>query len=234
MLPETISEYKNKLVNPDVLSNPDALIQIMIGELERRGFPENSLEEAKKILADEESRKKILREIEAQNLERKARQIKNEIDSLTNDIVMLRYRINEASKIMGKRVFEDNGETARISHALKKREVIDQDSLHLFIDDVHKYIVQSASWNGIYEKPEVKETLEIISQYRNSFDHVYDMKGSGNGSDKAYKKLGDINEKLLGHKILKIEEYSKLQIAILTNVRDMLNTIETNAEEWLK
>ena len=74
----------------------------------------------------------------------------------------------------------------------------------------------------------------MIRLYRNSFDHIYDMNGGGGGSKKAYKKLGEINEELLGHKVIKIEEYPALQIEILKSVRKMLAMLDDNIEDWLK
>jgi len=216
-------------------NSTENLIEDMIKELERRGLAPEMLARAKEILSDEESLEKIREatKIDKDKME-KATDIKNKIDSLTNEIVSLRYRVNEASKIMGKRLFKDNSETARISHKLKERQVIDQDTLHLFIDDLHKYLVQSANWDLLYKNERVKPTLQIITLYRNFFDHIYDMKGGGSGSDNAYKNLGKINEGLLGHKVIKIEEYPYLQIRILEKVKEMLEILGENIEDWLR
>jgi len=60
------------------------------------------------------------------------------------------------------------------------------------------------------------------------------MKGGGDGSNNAYKNLGKINEKLFGHKVIKIEEYPYLQIKILNKVRETLTLLDKNIEDWLK
>ena len=213
----------------------DVSVNSLISELERRGASPEILEGAKKLLSNEESKKIILEvsKIDKAKIE-KATDIRNKIQSLATEIAGLRYWINEASKIMGKRLFEDNSETARISNLLGNRTVTDQEQLHLFIDDLHKYIIQSAHWNDLYNSPHISPCLKIIQFYRNSFDHIYDMKGRGHGTEKAYKELGKINEDLLGHKVIKIEEYSILQIEILDRVKKMLMLIEENIEDWLK
>ena len=222
---------------PPVSSNitSNSLIEGIINELRDRGMSSEIVEKAKELLSNEESRSRILdvAKIDKEKIE-KATEIKNRIDSLTNEIVSLRYRVNEASKIMEKRLFEDNSETARISHQLKERQVTDQDSLHLFIDDLHKYIIQSGKWGDMYKDAHINPVLEMIGTYRNSFNHIFDMKGGGTGSDNAYRELGKINEQLLGHKVIKIEEYPVLQIKILERIKEMLTLVEANVEEWLK
>jgi len=220
---------------PPIDVNEKSLINILIDELQRRDYSSEVQKDALELLSNEEVKAKIqeIIKIDKEKVER-AIVIKNNVDSLTNEIVSYRYRVNEASKIIGKRIFEDNSETARISHNLKERQVTDQDSLHLFIDDLHKYIVQSANWDDLYKKPHIQPSLRLIEAYRNSFDHIYDMKGGGDGSKKAYKELGNINEKLIGHKVIKIEEYSILQIKILECVKKMLRLLDENIEDWLK
>lgn len=190
---------------------------------------------AKELLSDEESRSKIQNSIriDKDKIE-KATEIRNRIDNLTNEIVSLRFRVSEASKIMGKSLFFDNTETAKISHQLKERQVTDQDSLHLFIDDLHKYFIQSAEWGDMHRNPHVSTCLNIIASYRNSFNHIIDMKGGGRGTESAYKELRTINEELLGHKVIKIEEFPFLQIEILERVKKMLSIVEENIEDWLK
>lgn len=213
----------------------NSLIEAMINELERRGLPPEMLTRAKEILSDDEAKEKIreVAKIDKAKIE-KATEIKSKIDSLTNEIVSRRYQVNEESKIIGKKLFEDNSETGRISHELKGRQVTDQDTLHLFIDDLHKYIIQSANWGDLYKNTHISPTLKIIESYRNSFDHIYDLRGGGAGSEKAYKNLGKINEELLGHRVIKVEEYPFLQIEILDRVKKMLILIEDNIEDWLK
>jgi hypothetical protein len=219
----------------DVGPTEDPIIVALIEELRRRGLPTNMLAKAEEMLSEDESRDRIL---EATRIDRdkikEATIIRNEIDLLTNEIISLRYRVNEASKIIGKRIFQDNTETGRISHELKNRQVIDQDSLHLFIDDLHKYLIQSATWGLLYKNEHVNPTLKIIESYRNSFNHIYDMKSGGSGSESAYKRLGEINEDLLGHKVIKIEEYPHLQIRMLEKVKEMLEKLEKNIEDWLR
>jgi hypothetical protein len=211
-----------------------SLLDGIIDELQRRGMSPEIIKEAKNVLSNKESKNKILEiiKIDKDKIE-KATEIKNRIQSLTTEIVGLRYRINEASKIIGKRLFEDNSETSRISNILGNRTVTDQDQLHLFIDDLHKYIVQSANWDQLFDSPHIHSCLKVIKLYRNSFDHIYDMKGSGQGAEKAYKELGKINTDLLGHKVIKIEEYPTLQIEILERVKKMLMLVEENIEDWL-
>lgn len=218
---------------PDI--HRDITITELLTELERRYESEDLLARAKKLLSDDEYRKKIIdvAKIDKEKIE-KATEIRNRILSLTNEIVALRYRVNEASKIMGKRLFEDNSETSKISNQLWDRQVTDQDSMHLFVDDLHKYLIQSGNWGDLYTNNHVKPTLEILEVYRNNFDHIYDMKGGGPGSEKAYKRLGEINEELIGHKVIKIEEYPLLQIEILDRIKKMLILIEENVEEWLR
>ncbi len=220
-------------ISSDITS--DSLITEIINELKRRGANSEILEGAEKLLSSKESKKKILDiiKIDKDKIE-KATEIKNQIQCLSTEIISLRYRINEASKIMEKRLFEDNSETSRISNLLGDRTVTDQEQLHLFIDDLHKYIIQSAHWSNLYDFPHIRPCLKIIESYRNSFNHIYDMKGGGTGTEKAYKELGKINEDLLGHKVIKIEEYPILQIEILDRVKKMLMLIEENIEDWLK
>lgn len=210
-------------------------IKELLTELERRYESGDLLVRAKELLSDDEYQKKILdaAKIDKEKIE-KATEIRNRISSLTTEIVALRYRVNEASKIMGKRLFEDNSETSRISNQLWDKQVTDQDSLHLFVDDLHKYLIQSGNWGDLYKNNHVKPTLEILGVYRNNFDHIYDMIGGGPGSEKAYKRLGEINGELIGHRVIKIEEYPLLQIEILDRIKKMLILIEENVEEWLK
>lgn len=230
-----MSKTKGKKVSNVPLLPHNITIKELMEELERRGMSSDILDKAKEILSNEESRTKILdaAKIDKPKIE-KATEIKSRILTLTNEIVALRYRVNEASKIMGKRLFEDNSETSRISNQLWNRQVIDQDSLHVFIDDLHKYIIQSGNWDNLYKDSHIEPVLKILEVYRNSFDHIYDMKGGGTGSEQAYKKLGEINEELFGHKVIKIEEYPLLQIEILERVKKMLTLVEENVEEWLK
>ena len=215
--------------------NGKSLVETLINEMERQGYPPKTLEKAKKLLLDNESKEEIIARTKIDKKKmKKATGIKNRIDTLTNEILMLRYRVNEDSKIMGKRIFEDNSETGRISHELKERSVVNPDTLHLFIDDIHKYIVQSARWDELSKIPEIEPTLRIIGLYRNSFNHIIDMKGGGTGSERAYEDLGKINKELLGHKVIRIEEYPLLQIAILERVKKLLTALENNIEDWLK
>jgi len=86
----------------------------------------------------------------------------------------------------------------------------------------------------MYKDAHINPVLEMIGTYRNSFNHIFDMKGGGTGSDNAYRELGKINEQLLGHKVIKIEEYPVLQIKILERIKEMLTLVEDNVEEWLK
>ena len=210
------------------------LLDRMLEELRRRGADQSVLDAAAEVLSDKESRQRILdaARIDKNKIE-KATEIKNQIQALTNELVALRYRVNEASKILGKRLFEDNTETARIGTRLGRRFVTDRDELHLFIDDLHKYIIQSANWDALYKSPHINPCLETIESYRNSFNHIYDMKGEGSGSERAYKGLGRITKKLLDHKIIKIEEFPLLQIMILDEVTKMLKKLEDNIEDWL-
>jgi hypothetical protein len=163
----------------------------------------------------------------------KATSIKNQIQALSNEIIMLRYQVNESSKILGKRLFRDNGETTRISNQLLKEQVTDLNSLHIFMDDLHKYLIQSADWGDLYHNESVNGVLRIIENYRNYFDHIYDMKGEGMGGEKAYKDLGEINKQILGHKTIRTEEFPYFQIKILELIKNMFNIIDSNIEEWL-
>jgi len=211
-----------------------SLTEILIKELKKRGVSSKEITKAKQILDDEESRIEILEKakIDKEKIE-KATDIKNQIQSLSNEIVMFRYYINESSKILGKRLFEDNSETSRISIQLPKKQVIDIDSLHIFIDDLHKYLIQSANWGDLYNNGIINPVLKIIERYRNHFNHIFDMKGKGTGGKNAYKELGKINNEILGHKIIKIEEFPILQINILEKIKNMLRVIDNNIEEWL-
>jgi len=215
--------------------NVNSLVEKIIEEMKSRGIPTETIQKAQEILENPESRKRILDkvQIDKDKIE-KATEIKNKIQALANSVVALRYSVNEASKILGKRLFEDNTETARIANQLVAKVVIDQESLHIFIDDLHKYIIQAAYWNTLNERDNINSVLRIIEIYRNSFDHIYDMKGKGTGSEAAYKELGLINNELLGHKIIQIEEYPLLQIGILERVQVMLSILERNIESWLK
>ena len=219
---------------PPSIPDMDALINGVFSELERQGITPEQLKEMKNLLADEEARRRLedaLR-IDDKKMDR-ATKIINNIQILSTEIVILRLRINENSKIMEKRLFHDNTETSLIGNYLGNRRVTDHDSLHLFIDDLHKYLIQSAEWDDLYDHHTIGPVLNIINRYRQSFDHIYDMKGGGGGTQKAYKEMGEINEELVGHKVIKVEEFPKLQIKILERVKEMLQLLNDNIEEWL-
>ena len=174
-------------------SSFDDITNIILDELERVGTSPEMINKAKERLRDRKFRNRIIEITKIDNDKvQKATDIKNQIDTLSNDIVSLRYRVNEASKILNKKFFEDNSETSRISNNLRERSVKDQDSLHLFIDDIHKYIVQSGDWSSLRGNNNIEPILKMIDLYRNSFNHIYDMRGGGDGTNKAYKKLGKI------------------------------------------
>ena len=221
--------------NSDV--SGDSLIEGILFELKRRGASSDIIDRTKKLLSNEESKNKILEVTRIDKLKiEKATELKKRMQNLATEIIGLRYNVNEASKIMSKRLFEDNTETSRISNKLTRRTVTNQDELHLFIDDLHKYIVQSGNWNKykLFDSPQIKPCLRIIISYRNSFDHIYDMKESGKGTDKVYNELGKINLDLLGHKVIKIEEYPLLQIEILERIQKMLILLYKDIEDKLK
>lgn len=164
--------------------NLSSLTDALIKELERRGYSSKKVTKAKKILEDKESRKEIfeIAKIDKEKIE-KATSIKNQIQTISNEIVILRYHINESSKILGKKLFEHNDEISKISTTLPKRQVTDYDSLHIFIDDLHKYTIQSAKWDILYKNEFIKPVLKMIEKYRNYFDHIPDMKDSGKGTE---------------------------------------------------
>ena len=210
------------------------ILREMVKELERTGASPEILKDAKMLLSNSESKNRVLNVIKIdKNKMEKATEIRNKIQGCSMEIVSLRYQINEASKIMGKKIFEDNSETSRISNVLGGRTVTDQEQLHLFFDDLHKYIIQSAHWSLLCDTSHVNPCLKIIQTYRNNFDHIYDMKGEGAGTEKAYKELGKINEDLIGHKVIKIDDYPNLQFEILDRVKKMLLLVEENIEDWL-
>lgn len=213
----------------------DSLFSEIFNEMQRRGIPEKDLERARSIMSDGEAKARI---IESARIDRdkieEATKRTNEIQVLSTRIIVLRYEANEAFKIMGRRLFQDNNETTRIANQLRDRYADGQDSLHLFIDDIHKLFIQSAEWGDLFNNKHVGPVIRIIGSYRNSFDHIVDMKGSGSGTDKAYQDRADINEDLLGHRVIKIEEFSLLQIVILKRIEHMLELLVDNAETWLK
>lgn len=211
-----------------------ALTSLILEELRRRELPHNLIAEAEQLLMDETTAREIFAKATAGKIEiEKATDTVSKIDALVIELISLRYRINEASKIMGKRIFEDNSETSRISHALKENCVTDEKLLRDFVFDIHKFIIESATWGELYKSPHVQPIIKIIETYRNSYAHIIDMKGSGSGASQAYATLGDINEELLGHKVVKIDEYPRFQIEILGRVVKMLSIIDENIEEWL-
>ena len=214
--------------------DPDTLISNIFEELKRMGFDDDKLLEAKDLVSKDEIKQKIIEEAkidkEKMNM---ALEIVNEIKILSNEIILLRYQIGEDSKIIGKKLFNDNSETSRIAANLPNHYVTDQNKFHIFIDDLHKYVIQSAIWKELYKKSPVKNCLDIIDRYRQSFDHIFDMKGEGKGTNKAYEDLRMINIELLGHKIIRINEYPKIQIRILEEIEKMLRIVENNIEDWL-
>jgi hypothetical protein len=207
----------------------------LLSEMHRLHMDSELINQAKGLLANNENREEIFNEMEIdQGKLVRATNIKIQIDTLTTQINSLRYRICQASKMMGKKLFSDNTETLRISNQLGKRWVIDEDQLHLFIDDLSKFIYQSAKWGPLYNLPQINPTLKMIESYRNNFDHIFDMHGGGNGAEKAFTDLGKITESLLGHPYIRTDEYLDLQIKILTSIRDMLVYVENNLDRLLR
>ena len=204
---------------------------LLIESLEKHGI---APEDAKRLINENKEKLKEITSIDDEKI-KEASKIRKDIENLTLDIISLRYRVNENSKILsGENSFENNNETSRIGHKLRDRQVKDDDTFHLFIDDLHKYIVQSGKLDNLQKQhPIIKETIELISIYRNYYDHIYDMKNQGNGTKKAYKKLREYNEKLLGHSIIRPDDYPILQKKILDKVYEMLEIIDKNLEEWL-
>jgi hypothetical protein len=156
------------------------------------------------------------------------------IQSLTTEVISLRLRIGKNSKLCGKRLFEDNTDTSLIGTQLSSRFVTDEDSLILFLNDIHKFVYQSANWKELYHHEEIKPVLNMIECFRNSHMHIIDMKGNGKGSDNGFKKIAKYNIDLVGNKILKKEQYPDFQIAFLNCIKRMFVYIEDNLETLLE
>lgn len=225
---DNISSIVLTNVLPDILSG-------MLSEMRRQGYNEETIKEAEKLLQGGESRDLIIkRTLDKSNVD-VALERYNEIQNISTEIILLRHRIGESSKIIGHRLFDDNSETTRIATNLPRHQVTNDNQLHIFIDDLHKYLIQSGHWKDLelLDKPSIKKCLNIINRYRQSFDHIFDMKGEGKGTEQAYKELGDINNELLSHRVISINEYPILQIRVLEEVRKMLNQVDENIEKWI-
>lgn len=218
------------VITPGIDANSPT--DLLIEELIRRGASDELITQAKEILANNESRARIENAMNTSARSEKIKDLPSEINKLTERITDLRYHINQSSKTLGYNLFSDNSETVRISHSIGK-PVTNFSDLHIFVDDIHKFIIQSANWGKLYSHEKINPCLEIINLYRNNFDHIFDMRGKGDGADKMYKRLGEINLTLLGHKAVKMDECPILQIQILRQVSEMLSILDANIESWL-
>jgi len=214
---------------------PDISTDDLINELIRREISQKDIEKAKRILSNEQIKNNLLNEIEINDYYIEEATIKTKkIQTLSTEIISLRLRINRNSKVCGKCLFKDNTDTTLIGTNLSKRFVVDDDSLLLFINDIHKLLIQSADWGNLYYDSLILPVLEMINTYRNYFMHIIDMKGNGNGSKKYYRDIASINSELIGNRIIKKEKYPDFQIAILKRIKNMYEYLDNNLETLLE
>lgn len=210
------------------LDDEDVFVKQVSEELRKQGVPEDSISEAVDRLRDPVVREEFLR-----SALREASDTYGEIARLSGEISVLRDRCNVAAQLCGRKaIYYSTSETNRISIELLRHAVVDDHSLQLFVNMIYKYLIESADYGDLHERPEVKSVIEKIDIYRQSFAHILGLKGDGDGTKQAYKNLAKANEGFLGHRVVRKNEYPQLQVRMLQLARDMLDRICENFEEW--
>ncbi|MCK5291224.1 MAG: hypothetical protein KAR39_04300 [Thermoplasmata archaeon] len=219
-------QSRKKLID---LYDEDVFVKLVSEELRRHGVSDDSIGKAVDRLRDP-----VLREEFIKSALKEAPDTYAQIAGLSAEVAILRDKCNVAARLCGEEpIFHSSSETNRISVELTRHAVVDEHSLQLFVNMLYKYLVESADYGQLRERSEIKSAIEKINIYRQSFAHIFDLKGGGEGTKRAYKDLAKANEEFLGHRVVRKDEYPHLQIRILQLARDMLDKICENFEEWV-